>query len=242
MERLIYSILLIPLMWVMVSCRCPKQCECTDLSNTRCINKGITDGDLAEIARNLDPEVQFLHLERNDITHFKAEDFIKSTKLRKVFLTENSLTKVPVNISHFLPAVFELQLGKNKIHAIGQTDFEGYHSITYLDISGNNIQKLGSGIFQTIPNLDTLNAMNNGIKRLENGVFKGLTKAKNIYLNGNGLTSIEPEVFEELPSLETVYLQDNKLVCDCTLYHVINSLHALSNFKNLKGKCNEVWT
>ncbi|XP_066922195.1 protein slit-like [Clytia hemisphaerica] len=124
------------------------------------------------------------------------------------------------------------------METISRPDFEGYYSITDLDISGNNIKEIGSGAFQNIPYLDTLNVMDNKIERLENGVFEGLDKITFIILSSNGLASIEPNVFQPLSSLKYLYLQDNKLVCDCGLYDAINPLNTLVIAGHVKGNCN----
>ena len=133
---------------LVLSEECPKECLCHAHGYVDCMNQNITNERLAEIAKQLKPkEVVSLSLEKNKITDFQAENFLNFIKLEGLYLQQNALIKVPVNISYFIPSFTLLNLGNNRISAIEQKDFEGYHSITSLNIEENGIESLEPNLF-----------------------------------------------------------------------------------------------
>jgi len=137
------------------STTCPTKCECSweiDYSavDVYCMNQNITNKDLLDIASRSDTnKTVHLLLNRNLITEFQAELFVNFTKLDRITLSENQLTRLPANISLYIPSITILDLEDNNINKIKQKDFEGYDSIISIFLQRNKIMTEYCRIFHT---------------------------------------------------------------------------------------------
>ena len=193
---------------------CPKECQCNvgGFEEVYCDDQNITDKRLVEIAKQLNPmKVKVLSFQKNNITDFQAINFVNFTKLRTLYLKQNSLAKIPTKISSFIPSITSLSLEQNKLSVIVQDDFEGYQSIEDLDIEENGIYNLEPNAFKKLSSLTTLEIQRNRLKTLKNGTFNGLRKLKKVYLYENDIETIETRAFSNLSPLESIDLTGNKL-------------------------------
>ena len=204
---------------------CPKQCRCYYHGGwyVICNNKNITNEDLVDIAKHLNPiKVKTLSLKENKITDFQAKHFVKFTNLESIYLDGNFINRVPANISLFIPSIKSLSLNTNRLGVVEQKDFEGYHSIEYLYIGENGIENLEPNVFQKLSKLIKLDASGNALKTLKNGTFNNLERLNELNLDDNDIETIETGV----QSLIDVSLDRNKL----------NSV-TLATFKDVENAC-----
>ncbi|XP_066927307.1 protein slit-like [Clytia hemisphaerica] len=192
--------------------KCPKECECDDFGSVYCNEEEITDERLAEIVKEMNPmKLWNLHLDKNHINNFQAESFSNFTKLERLILAQNSLVKLPANISLFIPSITILTVRDNNISIIKQKDFEGYQSIKYLYIQRNGIENLEPNVFHNLPNLVDLYLTGNRLKTLKNGTLDNLKTLAVLNLDNNEITTIENGAFSGIPKLNKIYLRYNKL-------------------------------
>ncbi|CAH1104752.1 unnamed protein product [Psylliodes chrysocephalus] len=103
--------------------------------------------------------------------------------IKKVSLSDNNLTTVPVFI----------------------TDFIGMHS---LDLSRNEIESIDAKLFRTL-NLKRLNLSSNSFYQINTSEFANLKKLTSLDLSNNELSFLENLLL--LPSLQYLNLSNNKL-------------------------------
>uniref|UniRef100_A0A7M5XAZ2 EGF-like domain-containing protein n=1 Tax=Clytia hemisphaerica TaxID=252671 RepID=A0A7M5XAZ2_9CNID len=249
---------------------CPTKCKCYWKHDWKgnyevqvhCKDLNITNKDLPDVASQLDTKRTVeLDLSRNLITEFQAELFVNFTKLDRITLNENQLTRLPANISLYIPSILIIDLDDININKIKQKDFEGYNSIIAISLRRNGIENLEPDVFQNLSQLEYLYVGHNKLTTLRKGTFTGLAKLRELFLTGNDITTVETGVFGDLPSLSYIYLQFNKittarrdwfgsvvpdylelkenpLICDCVMYDTINYFSEIYHDGRIGGKCN----
>ena len=132
-----------------------------------------------------------LDLSFNNITDSQPEYFVNFTQLERIFLNGNLLTRVPADISFFIPNINWLNLDANKISVIKQSDFEGYSSIKYLFIENNGLENLEANVFRNLPQITQLSLSKNGL--LSSGIKDGVFNVSYLHLSDNNITALRKE-------------------------------------------------
>ena len=131
------------------------------------------------------------------------------TRLKKLFLNENSLQFLPRNIFSKMIGLEEIYLYKNRLENICDSSssiFDNMKHLKFLDIHSNYLTIFN--IFTEMPILDSLLLSYNQIQYI-NGLDK-CNNLTNLDLNNNKITEFPPDILK-LKKLSTLNLQNNDL-------------------------------
>ncbi|XP_078656648.1 uncharacterized protein LOC144902884 [Branchiostoma floridae x Branchiostoma belcheri] len=118
------------------------------------------------------------------------------------------LTSVPQD----LPTIItQLDLGRNDLTTLNQSDFSRYRSLTTLELQFNQISMIHNNTFHVLTNLTALDLYYNHLTNLTAGMFVGLANLQTLRLDNNQLTSLPAGIFVRLSNLQTLYLYSNQL-------------------------------
>ncbi|XP_063435700.1 toll-like receptor 1 [Mytilus trossulus] len=128
--------------------------------------------------------------------HFKSEIFQHLPSLKKLDLTNNFLSKIPVTINRL---------------------FYRLSNLTTLNLQGSRIKILPEGLFQKMPFLKILNLKDNRIVAWSRNVFENLTSLRHLYLDGNHIRIINESSFPSqlLRALLKFDISHNEFWCTC---------------------------
>lgn len=128
------------------------------------------------------------------------------SKLTKIELHNNNITKIKLKTFDGLSNVKELNISNNQLLSIKQGTFEGLSSLEELDISNNQlITPISPKIFNNLCTLKILNLSHNKLTIIEKYTFIKLCNLKELDLSWNKLTTIKVGAFDGLSSLEKIY-------------------------------------
>ena len=160
------------------------------------------------------------------------------TRLKKLFLNENSLQFLPKNIFSKMIGLEEIYIYKNRLENICDTSssiFDNMKHLKFLDIHSNYLTIFN--IFTEMPILDSLLLSYNQISKI-----KGLDQCSNLTnldLNNNKITEFPPDILK-LKKLSTLNLQNNDLNSIPNTLGLMNNLVRLNiegnPLKRLVGK------
>ena len=163
------------------------------------------------------PNLELLDLEKVDYFSETSPTIIEPgvfeglAKLRFLELGRNRLSAIGPGVFEGLASLRFLDLGLNRLSAIGPGVFEGLASLERLDIGGNRLSAIGPGVFEGLASLRFLDLGRNRLSAIGPGVFEGLASLERLDIGGNRLSAIAPEMFEEPPSLKRLQLDSNNL-------------------------------
>ncbi|XP_019645590.1 PREDICTED: uncharacterized protein LOC109486264 [Branchiostoma belcheri] len=166
--------------------RPPQQSKVHDLALIEC---GITDleqGLLAEF-----PDLQWLYLDYNNLTHVK----------QNWFDAEQFKT----------PRLYYLSLSHNYISNIDSKCFEKLPFLHTLILDSNRLQSVQPSWFHKLK-LDKLSLKSNSIKSVALQTFKSMSRNLNLDLSMNELTCLSRETVEGIPKLRKLSLGGNMLL------------------------------
>ena len=104
-----------------------------------------------------------------------------------------------------LAAITTLPLGYQSITSLKSGDFDGFTSLTTLQLQNNAISDIS--VLEHLTSLTTLNLGSNSISDIS--ALEHLTHLKYLYLNSNSVSDVS--VLEHLTSLTVLYLQGNTI-------------------------------
>jgi len=126
--------------------------------------------------------------------------------VRKLILTKNSFTVLPLTITHFVQ-LEELDISFNQITWISG-ELARLRKLTSFTARNNRLTNLPKE-FGRCSSLETLNLSGNLYSDIPPQVFS-LRRLRNLYLGGNKIAVVPPQV-ENLRKLELLYLGGNNL-------------------------------
>ena len=160
------------------------------------------------------------------------------TRLKKLFLNENSLQFLPRNIFSKMVGLEEIYLFKNQLEDICDSSssiFDNMKHLKFLDIHSNHLTIFN--IFTEMPMLDSLLLSYNQIQHI-NGIDK-LNNLTNLDLNNNKISEFPLDILK-LKKLSTLNLQNNDLNSIPNTLGLMNNLIRLNiegnPLKRLVGK------
>lgn len=92
-----------------------------------------------------------LDLSDNKIISITAAAFRNLRLLRTLFLTNNKLSSL--GFLDQVPSLYQLNLGKNKLRTIGETEFSSLGQLHGIDLSSNEITSLHRRVFKNLRSL-----------------------------------------------------------------------------------------
>ena len=155
------------------------------------------------------------------VSTFRCSTFLISilenlTKLRKLFLVSNKITKIE-NVSH-LKNLDMLELGDNRIRQIENLD--GLTNLKELFLGKNKITKLAN--LDKLPQLELISLQANRLIKIEG--LEALVNLEQLYIADNGIEKIEN--LSENKALTTLELANNKI----STLDGLNALEKLEEF------------
>ncbi|KAI1287250.1 Slit -like protein 2 protein [Halotydeus destructor] len=166
---------------------CPEECDCKGLT-VDCGNRA-----LKHVPRKLPTNARRLHLEGNNISFIKREDFLGMGNLKILDLRQNQIAEVEDASFEGAFNLNELILFQNQLKHIRPAMFTGLKNLKALLLNANNISSVRRDAFSGLYNLNLLSLYDNKIQTLENGTFAPLV------------------------NIQTLHLGKNPFVCDCHL-------------------------
>ena len=183
------------------------------------------------------PFLEVLKVSNNQLLELPEELGIL-TRLKKLFLNENSLQFLPRNIFSKMIGLEEIYLYKNQLEDICDSSssiFDNMKHLKFLDIHSNHLTIFN--IFTEMPMLDSLLLSYNQIQQI-NGIDK-LNNLTNLDLNNNKISEFPLDILK-LKKLSTLNLQNNDLNSIPNTLGLMNNLIRLNiegnPLKRLVGK------
>ena len=178
--------------------------------------------------------LKYLDVGWNKVRIVHATALVPLQKLTRLLLSSNVLTAVPTAIQN-LPALYLLDLSKNRILTVDRTAFVNLPWLQFLNLesnmissidanvlrrltqlislllTGNQISYLPTYLFHGLQNLDHIALGENLLVNLPGIIFRGAPRLRKIDLHENLLTYLDPQLFRGMQILEEIYLNKNKL-------------------------------
>ncbi|KAJ8259693.1 hypothetical protein GJAV_G00172340 [Gymnothorax javanicus] len=181
------------------------------------------------------PNLEWLDLSKNKLedSSLSTAIFRNLTKLRRLNLDGNGLTKIPP----LPPSLEELKINDNKIKSLSPQSFRGLSKLLTLELEANGLHdgnvsplafrplkaviylRLDRNKFRGIPSglppsLQELHLSENRIEEVHEGVLNKSLQLKTLDLSRNRIREdrIAPRAWFHLPKLESLDLSHNKLV------------------------------
>uniref|UniRef100_A0AAZ1XE95 TIR domain-containing protein n=1 Tax=Oreochromis aureus TaxID=47969 RepID=A0AAZ1XE95_OREAU len=163
-------------------------------------------------AENL-PTLSELDLSTNNISTLDCHDFTNQTKLRKLYLYQNSITALKPCLFKDLKGLETLKLQTNQITKLNGAFKEHLPNLTQLHLNGNKLTAIKKDAFKGLHSLQNLSLHQNEIKVLESKSFSGLANLTQINLQNNDISQDElnKDVFSPLINLRRLDLSENHI-------------------------------
>ena len=158
-------------------------------------------------------QIQVLDVSDNKINDVTSRAFQSNPNLLSINLSGNLLQKFDEKYStfYFVKRLKYLDISKNKLKSLPQSEFHNLSKLRKLDVSNNQLSSLDGRVFSDMLSLKTLNLSRNQISRISNEAFLGTqTSLETLILDNNKLEKI-PQVFNGLRELTLLDLRDNYL-------------------------------
>ena len=165
-------------------------------------------------------EVSVIHLQgitflsvfgESNLSSLQEDDFDNLSKLKDLYLENNSLSSLPANIFNNLSSVTTIALNGNSLGSLPGGIFNGLSALSTLNLHNNNLSSLPEGVFNGLSALRVLNLSDNELTSLPAGIFNGLSSLRTLRLQRNSLNNLDTSIFANLSSLRELNLQENTL-------------------------------
>ncbi|XP_012276337.1 protein toll [Orussus abietinus] len=167
---------------------------------------------LVEVARKVgveDPEIVVFRSYGSLSSTLKSDHLRGLENAKKVVLSSNGLTELPVDLLDHLPNLTSLDLRENNVASLPAGIFKKTGNLRVLEVGNNDIEYLAAGTFAGLRNLTLLNLWRNQLKGLEPGLFDDLVSLRSLDVNSNLLTSLPEGIFDNLADLRVLNLFGN---------------------------------
>lgn len=137
--------------------------------------------------------------------HFK-----NATKLEKVFITGQKISKLGPRIFEGAHVLSWIYLDENLIEIVDENTFHGeIFLVNTLSLESNLISSLTCGVFSLLPELLTVVLSSNLLTTLPNGLFEQNKKLKKVELTANRLLNVQIFNDENIQPGLTVDMRNN---------------------------------
>ncbi|XP_069507503.1 toll-like receptor 13 [Ambystoma mexicanum] len=146
----------------------------------------------------------------------------------KLLCYQMGLLHVPSLLPSWLPGtVTNMDVSRNRISCLQQSDFQNLSALQLLNVSQNEIRTIESHTFANQRHLELLNLTTNALTILAESMFTGLGNLTILLLRDNNITTIEATAFAGLQNLRTIDLGSNKL-------HTLDAFGAVFEVRTLE--------
>ncbi|XP_066300764.1 chondroadherin-like [Branchiostoma lanceolatum] len=202
-------------------------CDCS-ASTCRC--EGLS---LSRIPQDLPTTITSLHVEYNNITALRTEDFTRYRNLSSLYLPDNRLFVIRSRAFYHLTNLTSMDLRWNKLTCLNADTFVGLGGLQALNLDYNEIEDIEEGTFDESPRLVHLLLGSNRLSSISPGSFTGLNQLQLLDLFSNQITYIQPGTFSNLPQLKHLYLYQNGITyIHPDTFTNLSHLQLLSLFSN----------
>ncbi|GIX81771.1 hypothetical protein CEXT_755461 [Caerostris extrusa] len=169
--------------------------------------------------------LQVLSLDGCGIHIIENGAFLGLENIVSLFLQDNELKHVPIEVLLDIPHLQELHVGKNKIQKLGPNDFRGLRSLKTISVNGEDtLERVENGTFSENLQLERIILSHNKIlSHIESGAFRGLDNLRTLSLRGNHFTTL-PEDMLAWDKLDVFDVRDNPFACNCSLLWLLHLL------------------
>lgn len=184
----------------------------------------------------------FLSELKADNTALSEIQFDKSGQLKKLSITNGSLTNAMANQILARDTLEELDVSNNNLKSLSKLDFTHLKNIITLKMENCGLSDIQFNTFASLKRLITLNINGNGLHEINLMKFLPLASLQNLEIANNQLTDLITfdEVSDILPTLKSIDLSGNALPCAQfeNLMHIFN----VNNIKveGVSEKCNQL--
>ena len=224
----------------------------------------MSECNLTRIPRYFPSSVNYLQLQRNNLTVIRRDDFRYMQHLERLILDENQIYRIEKFAFHGTVRLQELWLNKNQLKRIPtrlpnsvQTlllesnqiseietwTFDSNNKIKQISLMDNTVTYIDWNALHPLKKLDELDLSNNKLKMLTTNLFLGLKSLKVLNLAKNPIEYFYPHCFQGLIGLKTLNLAyirlDHALIADNSFID-LNSLKKLT-IDSSQGIANSVF-
>ncbi|XP_017052302.1 relaxin receptor 2 [Drosophila ficusphila] len=180
----------------------PKTCQCGQGTILYC-------GRYAKLRRfpRTSSEVTNLIIIRNNLT-LRENIFANLTRLQKLTLKYNNISRVPLGSFSGLVHLERLELSHNNISHLPHGTFVGLHSLQWLFLVNNHLHRLPVEQLVLLRRLEWLVLSRNRLT-LRNVQLPKIPSLYEVYLDFNRIEYIGEETFSQLDNLHLLDLQNN---------------------------------
>ena len=205
------------------------------LKTAKCINI-----NLVKLPKNVETDVQILHLHKNQITSLEDDSFDGMYSLQNLHLSENWISYVSENAFKSLQNLQNLYLNNNMMKNVPKTSFKFLKQLRLLDFSYNPITRITSDDFTYLLNLETLKFENCQLISIDPSSFDWLPNLYEINIIGNQLTALNWRLKSSLQRVSVLRLHNNPWNCNCHLKWLRITVNKVPNwsFGNNSPVCN----
>ena len=186
--------------------KCPDQCRCSlDGKGRRkviCQNGGMRDSiPISDISS--DTQILVITAPPYKQNYLSLGPIFKGFRnLEEVHIKYSAVPNIGAHSFWGLKELRVLNLTRNSLSTLMDTNFKGINALRHLDLSYNHIESVPSAVFRYVRHLHSLSLANNRIETLVTRIFFGLTRLEHLDLSHNPLGVIQPELFSDIPVLK----------------------------------------
>ena len=119
------------------------------------------------------------------ITALQAGDFHDLPNVNELHLDRNDLESLPDDVFDGLDGLRRLRLNDNDLATLPKGAFDGLDGLRRLYLNDNDLDDLPDGAFDHLESLRRLRLNDNDLSELPDGVFDGLTGLRELWLHSN---------------------------------------------------------
>ncbi|XP_076294700.1 uncharacterized protein LOC143215946 isoform X2 [Lasioglossum baleicum] len=155
--------------------------------------------------------VRIMWLGHNRLTYLQAPLFRDLLLVERLYLTNNTISKIEDGAFQPMQALKFLELSMNKLSHITARTFSELHELEELYLQDNGLKRLDPYALTALRKLRVLDLANNHLTILQNSIFQEGLPIRILNLKNCSIRSIESGAFRGLSNLTDLNLDDNLL-------------------------------
>ncbi|XP_078039605.1 uncharacterized protein LOC144471442 [Augochlora pura] len=172
--------------------------------------------------------VRIMWLGHNKLTYLQAPLFRDLLLVERLYLTNNTISRIEDGAFQPMQALKFLELSMNKLSHITARTFSELHELEELYLQDNGLKRLDPYALTALKKLKVLDLANNHLTVLQNAIFQEGLPIKTLNLKNCSIASIESGAFRGLSNLTDLNLNDNLLTAAALLNLHIPELRKLA--------------
>jgi Leucine-rich repeat (LRR) protein len=157
------------------------------------------------------PNITFLSASYNGLKVIGVKNFANAGKLKKLFLNQGDISRIPNGTFRTCANLENLQLCNHIISLIAVNAFQGLGNLNFLYLSNNSIETLHPAVFSMMPKLNILSLEMNKLKSLSPDIFKANSALLAAMFSSNQLVELPKDLFSFNLQLQSLNFDQNFL-------------------------------